>query len=193
MNEHCNLQDKRESGPLVSVVVDTYNHEAFIGQAIASVLQQEYQLGAVEVLVVDDGSQDGTAKQLAAFTNPPENTGSPSPWFGGLKLAAWSGDDRGEEKGKLVAVQGKNVIRKNRGRRATGHDGLTTIRLSSDLRESVDAWAAIRGSHPASQSWSVLLREIHLRFRHFLYRTQREVDRNSCGGGPGTMSEDQRN
>jgi hypothetical protein len=69
MNEHCDLRDKRESAPLVSVVVDTYNHEAFIGEAIASVLQQEYQLGAVEVLVVDDGSRDGTAKQLLAFTD----------------------------------------------------------------------------------------------------------------------------
>ena len=69
MNEHCNLQDKRKSAPLVSVVVDTYNHEAFIGEAITSVLQQEYQLGAVEVLVVDDGSRDGTAKQLSAFTD----------------------------------------------------------------------------------------------------------------------------
>ena len=69
MNEHCNLQDKRKSAPLVSVVVDTYNHEAFIGEAITSVLQQEYQLGAVEVLVVDDGSRDGTAKQLSAFAD----------------------------------------------------------------------------------------------------------------------------
>jgi glycosyltransferase involved in cell wall biosynthesis len=69
MNEHCNLREKRESAPLVSVVVDTYNHEAFIGEAIASVLQQEYQLGAVDVLVVDDGSRDGTAKQLSAFTD----------------------------------------------------------------------------------------------------------------------------
>jgi glycosyltransferase involved in cell wall biosynthesis len=51
------------------VVVDTYNHETFIGEAITSVLQQEYQLGAVEVLVVDDGSRDGTAKQLSAFTD----------------------------------------------------------------------------------------------------------------------------
>jgi len=25
MNEQCNLRDKRESAPLVSVVVDTYN------------------------------------------------------------------------------------------------------------------------------------------------------------------------
>jgi glycosyltransferase involved in cell wall biosynthesis len=92
MNEHCNLQDKRESGPLVSVVVDTYNHEAFIGQAIASVLQQEYQLGAVEVLVVDDGSQDGTAKQLSAFTDRvrivrKENGGQASALNFGIALA----------------------------------------------------------------------------------------------------------
>jgi glycosyltransferase involved in cell wall biosynthesis len=70
MNEHWNLQqDERKSAPLVSVVIDTCNHEAFIGEAITSVLQQEYQLGAVEVLVVDDGSRDGTAKQLSAFTD----------------------------------------------------------------------------------------------------------------------------
>ena len=67
MSEDWSLQDERKSAPLVSVVIDTYNHEAFIGEAITSVLQQEYQLGAVEVLVVDDGSRDGTAKQLSAF------------------------------------------------------------------------------------------------------------------------------
>jgi hypothetical protein len=69
MNERGNLQHERESAPLVSVVIDTYNHEAFIAEAVTSVLQQEYQLGAVEVLVVDDGSQDGTAKQLSAFAD----------------------------------------------------------------------------------------------------------------------------
>jgi glycosyltransferase involved in cell wall biosynthesis len=69
MNEHRNFRDERKSAPLVSVVVDTYNHEAFIGEAITSVLQQEYQLGAVEVLVVDDGSRDGTARQLSAFAD----------------------------------------------------------------------------------------------------------------------------
>src|SRR6476620_5192354 len=68
-NAPSTLRQKRKSAPLVSVVVDTYNHEAFIGDAITSVLQQDYQLGAVEVLVVDDGSRDGTAKQLSAFTD----------------------------------------------------------------------------------------------------------------------------
>jgi hypothetical protein len=69
MNQHWNLRDKHGSAPLVSVVVDTYNHEAFIAEAVTSVLEQDYQLGAVEVLVVDDGSRDGTAKQLSAFTD----------------------------------------------------------------------------------------------------------------------------
>jgi glycosyltransferase involved in cell wall biosynthesis len=90
MNEHCDLQDKR--APLVSVVVDTYNHEAFIAEAIASVLQQEYQLGAVEVLVVDDGSRDGTAKQLSAFADRvrivrKENGGQASALNLGITLA----------------------------------------------------------------------------------------------------------
>ena len=92
MNEHCNLREKRESAPLVSVVVDTYNHEAFIGEAIESVLQQEYQLGAVEVLVVDDGSRDGTAKQLSVFTDRvrivrKENGGQASALNLGITLA----------------------------------------------------------------------------------------------------------
>src|SRR6266436_4499487 len=92
MNEHRNLREKRKSAPLVSVVVDTYNHEAFIGEAITSVLQQEYQLGAVEVLVVDDGSRDGTAKQLSAFADQirivrKENGGQASALNLGVTLA----------------------------------------------------------------------------------------------------------
>ena len=92
MNKHCKLQDERMSAPLVSVVVDTYNHEAFIGEAITSVLQQEYQLGAVEILVVDDGSRDGTAKQLSAFADRvrivrKENGGQASALNLGVSLA----------------------------------------------------------------------------------------------------------
>jgi glycosyltransferase involved in cell wall biosynthesis len=93
MNEHWNLpQDERKSAPLVSVVIDTCNHEAFIGEAITSVLQQEYQLGAVEVLVVDDGSRDGTATQLSAFTDRvrivrKENAGQASALNLGVTLA----------------------------------------------------------------------------------------------------------
>jgi hypothetical protein len=48
-----------------------------------------------------------------------------------------------------MAAQGKSVLRKTSDRRTTGHDALTTIRLSSERRESVDAWAAKRRDKPA--------------------------------------------
>jgi glycosyltransferase involved in cell wall biosynthesis len=48
---------------LVSVVIPSYNHAAYIGFAIDSVLQQTYP--HVELIVVDDGSHDGSAKMIA--------------------------------------------------------------------------------------------------------------------------------
>lgn len=54
--------------PLVSVVIPAYNTEIYIGQAIASALQQT--LHDIEVIVVDDGSTDGTASVVSAFADP---------------------------------------------------------------------------------------------------------------------------
>jgi hypothetical protein len=41
-----------------------------------------------------------------------------------------------------MKASSKNVVRKKRGRPPTGQDPVTAIRLSSELREDVDAWAA---------------------------------------------------
>jgi glycosyltransferase involved in cell wall biosynthesis len=53
--------------PLVSVLIDTYNHERFIEQAIVSVLEQDVPAAEMDVLVVDDGSTDNTPAIVQKF------------------------------------------------------------------------------------------------------------------------------
>lgn len=50
-----------------SVLIDTYNHERFIEQAIVSVLEQDFPAADREILVVDDGSTDGTPDIVKKF------------------------------------------------------------------------------------------------------------------------------
>ncbi len=53
--------------PFVSVLIDTYNHERFIEQAITSVLEQDFPASDREILVVDDGSTDRTPEIARKF------------------------------------------------------------------------------------------------------------------------------
>jgi hypothetical protein len=55
--------------PLITVVIDTFNHERFIEQAVSSVLDQGLSAPDLEVMVVDDGSIDRTADVVATFAN----------------------------------------------------------------------------------------------------------------------------
>ena len=44
--------------PFVSVVIPAYNCEGFIAEAVESIRRQEY--GPMEIIIIDDGSTDGT-------------------------------------------------------------------------------------------------------------------------------------
>ena len=56
------------SGASVSVIVAVRDGEAYLGEAIDSILEQTAPAG--EVLIVDDGSVDGTAEVIAGYGPP---------------------------------------------------------------------------------------------------------------------------
>ena len=56
------------TAPLISVVLPTYNRARILRRAMLSVLRQSF--GDLELIVVDDGSTDGTAQLVGEFTDP---------------------------------------------------------------------------------------------------------------------------
>jgi glycosyltransferase involved in cell wall biosynthesis len=80
--------------PLVSVICLCYNHSSYVGEAIQSVFQQTYD--EVELIVVDDGSTDGSPQEIrnlldglpnVEFLALEENQGNCKAFNQGLKLA----------------------------------------------------------------------------------------------------------
>jgi glycosyltransferase involved in cell wall biosynthesis len=55
--------------PYITALIDTYNHECFLAEAIESVLAQDFPAAEMEVLVVDDGSTDSTPQVAARYSD----------------------------------------------------------------------------------------------------------------------------
>ena len=60
--------ETKEIHPTVSIVLPTYNRLPLLQQAVASVLAQSFR--AWELIIVDDGSEDGTTDWVRTLTDP---------------------------------------------------------------------------------------------------------------------------
>jgi hypothetical protein len=101
--------------PFVSVLIDTYNHERFIEEALVSVLEQDFSASDREILVVDDGSMDRTPEIVRKFEPQvrllrKENGGQASAFNAGIPecrgeiIAFLDGDDWWERKKLCVVI-----------------------------------------------------------------------------------------
>ena len=129
--------------PFISVLIDTYNHERFIEQAINSVLEQDLAQKQCEVIVVDDGSVDRTPDLVRRFEPRVRlirkaNGGQASAFNAGIPecrgeiIAFLDGDDWWAP-GKLAAVANAFASGSNVG--LVGH-GITEV--YSDGREHTE-------------------------------------------------------
>ncbi|MFQ1063839.1 glycosyltransferase [Bordetella trematum] len=63
----CENQSRYENGPLISVIMPTFNAEKTISHALGSILNQSWR--NLEVIVVDDASEDGTWDIVKTLAN----------------------------------------------------------------------------------------------------------------------------
>ncbi|MCJ7560413.1 glycosyltransferase family 2 protein [Candidatus Bathyarchaeota archaeon] len=54
---------------IISVIVPAFNEEGTIAETLKRLSQLQYEIGNLEIIVVDDGSEDNTSKEVANFAN----------------------------------------------------------------------------------------------------------------------------
>ena len=134
---------KRMTRPYISVLVDTYNHERYIEEALVSVLEQDVSEAEREVIVVDDGSTDRTPEIVGKFAPRvrlirKENGGQASAFNAGIpecagEIVAFLDGDDWWAPGKLQAVAQALSSDENVG--LVGH-GITEV--FTDGRQNVE-------------------------------------------------------
>jgi glycosyltransferase involved in cell wall biosynthesis len=127
------------SKPTVTVLIDTYNHERFVEKAIVSVLEQDFPAADMEILVVDDGSTDGTPEIVRKFAPRvrylrKENGGQASAFNFGIpqaqgEIVAFLDGDDWWAAHKLRAVM--DVFEKNPRVGTVGH-GIVEVESTAD-------------------------------------------------------------
>jgi glycosyltransferase involved in cell wall biosynthesis len=127
---------------LVTALVDTFNHERYIEQALVSVLEQGLSPSELEIVVVDDGSNDRTPEIVQKFLPRvkylrKQNGGQASafntafPEVNGQIVAILDGDDWWAS-GKLTTVL--DELERNREVSAVSHAFYKFSEATNELR-----------------------------------------------------------
>ena len=91
--------------PLVSVIMPAYNAEAYIAEAVSSILDQSWQ--NLELIIVDDASADATAEVIRKFSDPRIRLQTNSRNLG---IAASTNQAIGASKGEYLALMDDDDI-----------------------------------------------------------------------------------
>jgi glycosyltransferase involved in cell wall biosynthesis len=157
--------------PLITALVDTYNHEKYIEQALVSVLEQGLSPAELEIVVVDDGSTDATPSIIQKFVPRvkhvrKKNGGQASAFNAGFAeargeiVAILDGDDWWAD-GKLSKVV--DALERNSEVAAVGHGYYQFIEVKNEMRpwlplaREIMTLADADGTRTAIRNWPFLL------------------------------------
>ena len=157
--------------PLITALIDTYNHERYIEQAVVSVLEQGLSPAELEIVVVDDGSTDNTSSIIQKFAPRVKNVrkkngGQASAFNAGFReahgqiVALLDGDDWWA-KGKLAAVVG--ALEQNPEVSGVGHGYYEFHEQTKETRVCVPEAktlvniGTLEGARAALRAWGFLL------------------------------------
>ena len=191
------------STPALSVLIDTYNHERYIEQALLSVLEQDFPSSETEIVVVDDGSTDRTPDIVSKFAPRvrllrKKNGGQASafnaaiPELRGEAVSFLDGDDWFAQ-GKLTAVA--NALEQHPNASAIGHGYYEVTSGSDQFRACLPSEAKFvdmstaEGAVQAFAEWFFLLMGALSIRRPFLQRILPiHEDLTFCADSPITVA-----